>query len=184
MKNAPWCGRYDALARTASNLDGIRPNGEREMIHILMEMPAIVRAIWEDRRGNILHHVFNRMSLLSFTEWQGRRWQRTTAIEKSWTKQKTAEKTINWGMTDYSSHPETDSRADTTLNRWRGKNAPENIHIIFATLIQMFFVCRLAWVFLFHISVFFPVFLMQSLKKTDVHIRNHANYLSMIHIKC
>lgn len=144
-----WCGRYYAPARTASNLDGIRHSGEREMIHahILMEISAIVRAIFQDRRWNILHHFFNRMSLLSFTEWQGRGWWGTTAMVKFQTKQKTAEGTIDWCMTDYSSHPENYFQADSTSNCWRGKNVPEKIHIIFATSVQMFFVCLLACAF-------------------------------------
>lgn len=151
---------HEKRSRTASNLDGIGRNGEKEMIHahIFMETSAIVRAIWEDRRRNILHHVFNGMSLLSFTEWQGRGWWRTTAIDKCQTKQKTAERTIDWCVTDYSSHPENYSQADTTSNCWRGKTFLK-IHILFDISIQMFFVCLLACFFLFVCLVFLFSFL-------------------------
>lgn len=125
----------------------VSDNGEREIIHahILMEMSAILGAILKDRRENIFHHAFSRMSLLSFTEWQGRGRQGTKPIaDKFQTKQKTAEGTIDWCMTDDSSDPENYSPADTTSNYWRGENVSENIHIIFATLTQMFFVCLAA----------------------------------------
>lgn len=117
-------------------------------------------------RGSILHYLFNRMNWLPFIEWSGRGWWETTAIDISWTKQKTAEGTADRCMIDYGTvHIQNIilKQADTNSKCWRGKSISEKIHMICTTSVYMLYACLFDTI-LFYIFVYFSIFLKWKLK--------------------